>query len=271
MRVFGKISLTLLFIPLFIIFLATTSIRFQLLNANFYISSLANGNVYQQTSDNLKSLIENNTQPGTQNEEVNTYLSLITPDNLKEVTENNIKNLFEFLNGKSTELIVFLPLDKIPASVLPFGFLLKGNEIPLDTLLTYFGRPGATINPIVLQRAQLITTASLLLWFLSILLLLLIIYSQIKMTLRGKRLVAPGVSLLLSGLLSLIAVGVVNVMKFNITRDWATSTEPSQVLFGPIVGALVTPITTLWTYIGIATVFSGIVLFFFKKRTSSKG
>lgn len=272
MRILGKSVLTILFIPLFLIFLATTSIKFQLLNPNFYINSFSQHNVYQETSDDIKTLIKQNSKNEiqTQNSELNTYLSLLSPENLQDFTQNNIKNIFKFLNKQTKELIVYLPLDKIPASVLPFGFLLKGNEVPLSTLLAYFGRPGATIDPILLQRAQLITTASLLLWILSLALLCLIIFTQIRITSKGKRLVSPGLSLFLSGLISIGVVGIVSLMKVDILKQWSTSTEPSQILFGPIVSALVSSITNLWLYIGAATITVGAILFFVKRPKPSK-
>lgn len=271
MKMVGKSLLVILFIPLFIIFLAATSVRFQLLNQNFYIGSFEKHSVYQQTSDNLKNLIvESYGQEAVSSKQIKTYTDLLTPDTLKLFIEKNIQNIFNFLNYQTPELTVYIPIDKIPATLLPPNFVLKQDSVPLSTFMGYFGRPGATIDPIFLQRARLVMTGSFVLWVVSLLLVIGVLIFQAKLTEKDKRYVSPAVTLIIAGVVSLIAIVIINLLKSTVAEEWAMSVEPSQILFGPIVFSLVSSILTLWTYMTIAAIFLGGAFLFFKKEVLVK-
>lgn len=93
-----NLSLSILFSILFIIFLASLSLKFQLLNSSYWINSFEKNNVYPGLSKVLEKGLESE-GPGIK----------INDKILKNVFEKNIVNALDFINGKTEDLIFMLP------------------------------------------------------------------------------------------------------------------------------------------------------------------
>ena len=266
MKTFGKLLLTLLFIPLFFALLINTTVRFQILNSDFWSKTLTT-DVYEGVRKAFAIDLER--RPAREAViDPRLFKSIVTPANLEDFTERNIKNFLDFVNGKAKEFKVYIPLKILPKGLIPPNLGITSEEISYKALISLF--PGAQGMQIQEEQLSRIGTDSTLAFLVSLVLLLLIIYLMYRATLPGKRFVVPGIPFIVSGALTLILVGVISVIKLNIGRELAMSTDPAQILLVTLAPPLATEIVRPWVYIGVGLIILGILVIFLKKGSSKK-
>ena len=145
---------------------------------------------------------------------------------------------------------------------------LASEEISYKQLVSFF--PGAQGTQIQEENLSRLGTDSTVAFLVSLALLSLVIYLMYRYTLPGKRFVVPGVPFIVTGVLVLILVGVGSVVKLNLGRELAGSTEPAQILLATLVPPLATEIFRPWTYVGVGLIILGILIIFLKKLSSKK-
>ena len=122
---------------------------------------------------------------------------LITPENLQDLIGKNINNVLQFANGKAGELIVYVPVNKIPKQLLSKSFGDMKEQMKLTDLLTEFNVSG--ISPSQIQMISRVGAGAWLFLIVTCLVSILVLYLLYILVVSGKRLVAPGVSLILGG------------------------------------------------------------------------
>lgn len=266
MKTFGKILLTILFIPLFLALLINATIRFQFLNPDFWAKTLTT-DVYEGVRKALT--IDWEKDPfGKIAIDPRLFKSIVTSSNLEDFTERNIKNFLDFVNGKTKELKVYTPLSRLPKGLIPAGLGLTSEEISYKQLISFF--PGAQGMQIQEENLSRLGTDSTLAFLISLMLLSLVIYLMYRYTLPGKRFFVPGVPFIVTGVLILILVGVGSVIKLNMGKDLVASSEPAEILLGTLVPPLATEIFKPWTYVAVGLIILGILVIFLKKGSSKK-
>lgn len=264
-----KLILTILFVPLFLILLIVVTARFQLLAPSFWENAFNANDTYSQLSVSInKNLVAQTIAEGGTGSDIRIFTDLISPENLKDVIDKNIVNVLTYANGKAKEIIVYLPINKIPKSLLSINFNKVTDQTPLPNLLKEFNVSG--ISP---AQIQLISRAGFVVWvflIVSIILPVLLLYLLYLLIDSGKRLVAPGLALVLAGVVTTAAYVIGTVIRINWTKDLAGSVNTGDSIIGilapPILGAVV----KVWLLYAISAMILGIILFFIKKPRYNK-
>lgn len=263
MKIVGQILLSLLFLMIFSVTLLTATMRFVLLDSKFWIKSFTQNNVYANLTGVIK---ENfNTQVGREGirfEDTDILTGLITEENTKDFVNNNLINLIDYMNGKSTELTVYVPINKAPKDLLPKSISTLNNEMTLQQLSEKFDLTGIEQIPFneINQSGKFLTFISLTgfgLMFMILILLALLAED-------GSRFVSAGLTLILSGF---IAYGYANSTGYM--AGLLINNRISGNLNEAIVVATMPPILkdtgVIFIYISLFLILSGIVVLIPKK------
>ncbi len=258
MKFTAKLVLILLFIPLFLVGILAISVKFQVLQPDFWQTTFRANDVYTKLAVALKNTAETQTvKEGGSLQEARVLTNLITSSNLQDFIEKNLENILDFANGKVKEAIVYIPINKLPGGLLPKNLGKISENMPLATLLAEFNVHG-------IQKAQIDSLSQVGLWstrFLiaDLVLIGLILAGLIFLVDEGNRFVAPGIAFLISGLL-ILAVSLF---------VWVKGSEPSQVLLSTFAPYVLGKILRLWMWAGVTAVILGLILLFVKKPSRS--
>ena len=254
MKLFAKILLTILFIPVFLALLVLISIRFQLLNSDFWIETYDKNDTYQKLETAIPKIIKRQGDGGVEG-----IASLLTKENLKITFEKNIKYTLDYVSGKSSSWTIFIPKDRLPKGLLP-NFLLDSDEIPVETLISFFSRgregAGAMVVPPWVPLIGKFTWIALAAWGTVAVLFGLVLF----------RLKPVSAALITSGAVMLILGGAATLFRLVIETEWAKEGEPSQLLLGTLGVPILAGMVKLWLVIAAFTVLSGIVLAYLSKK-----
>jgi len=252
-------------VPLFLIGVVLSSIRFQLLSPSFWETTFRSNNIYTNLSAAIKTTAEQKTvKDGGSLKEVKVLTNLITPANLQYFLEKNIKNILDFANGKAKEAVVYIPIKILPRGLLPTNFGKITENTPLTTLLTEFHVQG--VQPAQIQSISKFGQTVSYLLALDVALFVLVLIGLILLADSGKHFVAPGVGLIIGGVAALAFSLLGFVIRTSMLTDWVKSTEPSQIILAPFAPYLLAEIIKIWTTAGALAVLAGGVLIFFKKK-----
>lgn len=201
---------------------------------------------------------------GNSKSEAGDLTGLFTPANVKDFTENNIGNLLNFINGKYAEIVVYVPIDKIPKSLISTTFYGIEKEMPLSALLTELGITG--INSSQIEQIKIINPVSTAALLISLIAVFAVLLALFKLTDLHKRYVFPGLALFFAGLLLLIGSQTGQVL----VGDWIQSLPLQENLTGKIpvvvLPTIISGITKLWILEAILGICSGLALFFIGKK-----
>ncbi len=264
MKFTAKLFLVALIVPFLLLAIIAASIKFQLLNPKFWLSTFEKHNVYETTATALKEQAEGQVVKGGGNKNDTRILTdLITPENLKDFTEKNITNFLSYANGKSPELKVSLPVKKIPRGLLPKNFANLPEEITLSTLLSKFDIKAVTQGQI--QQVSILGPGVTYFLIFDLILTGLFLFFLILLTDSGSRFLAPGISLVLTGLLAFFA-GLSAYHPNGVPVASSRSPSLAEILILNTVPPIMKEVMTGWIIIGIALMVGGGVLLVLKKR-----
>jgi len=256
MKFFAKIILVLILIPSIIIVLFSATIKFQLFDPNFWKDDFKNNNVYFNLSNDLKTYTEDqNIKGGAKTGDLKVITDVITPTILEDFISHNIDNSLAFINGGKKELLVYLPVGKIPKELAPKSVGLNTEEIPLAALMTKFNVDANTIP--ISQIAYFGTFVNYLLVGSAILTAMFLIFLFL-LTENGDRFISIGLSFVLSGFVILSSSKIFNSVQ--ITNKIAADILPSVLM----------QISKTWSLIGVITLVVGIIFLFLKKPSFKK-
>ncbi len=267
MRFIGKAFLGLSLIISFLVLLISITAKVQFLDPNFWINSFREASAYSRLDDVLAGAVQKSlTEEGASKKEAQQFSSFFTSSNLQSFTERNIVNVLDYVNAKTSSLVIYFPLDQIPREFRE-ELNITSDQISINKLISTFGRESTPAGEelfIQLRTMGNYLTISLVVAAIFVLIHIFLLY---KIELPGKRLVALGVSLIVSGAVALLFAQLLNIQTTNMAADLTTpDKELIQIILGTLAPPLVSNMTKLWTYFAIGAIAAGIACFFLKRR-----
>lgn len=264
MKFIAKFVLTVIFIPVFLIFLLAVNLRFQLLTPSFWENSFGSNDIYSKLSLSInKNLLSQTIAEGGSVGDVKILTDLLSPENLKDVINTNIINVLQYANGKAKEITVYLPVKKIPVTLLSGNFTNISEGMNLNDFLKEFNISGISASQIQsVSRLGLGSWIFLVSTFLIIILLLFLLYILVK---NGKRLIAPGLALVISGITAFIIRGIITIIQIDWVKALTVSPNTGNLLTGIIVPPIIQGVLKTWSSFAALAIILGLILFFIKK------
>ncbi|HUC95152.1 MAG TPA: hypothetical protein VMR19_04095 [Candidatus Saccharimonadales bacterium] len=264
MKFIIKLVLTIIFIPVFLIFILAINLRFQILAPSFWEKVFISGDVYTKLSTSINENLESEAvieggKPG----DVNILTDLISPENLQDAINKNINNFLEYANGKTGEIVVYIPVSKIPKAFLSTSFNTVKEQMSLSDLIKEFNISG--ISAAQIQMISHLGEAAWLILLFSASLVVLILCLLYLCVSPGKRLVAPGLALILSGLTELSIYFMGTFVGSNFAGNLVGISNVGDSLIGIIVPPILKGLFNLWLPNAIGAIVFGTVLLFIKK------
>lgn len=265
MRIVGSVLLIILLIPFLLLAVLSSTIKFQLLNSGFWLSTFEVNNVYSRIATEIKASAEGQVEKkGGSLNDAKVLTNLITPANLKDIISKNLTYSLDYMNGRTNQFNAYIPVSKIPRDLLPATIAGRSDTVPVSTLLSEYNIQGISKNQIwILGTVGLWATRLVVVDWAIVIILLVSLYF---LTNPGKKFWNLGVAFVLSGLLLLGSFGFLEVIRHSMLTDWVTGNEPSQHILGTFLPYLLQNILFVWLIVGIFLVLTGIVLFFIKRR-----
>jgi hypothetical protein len=267
MRIFASVLLILLVVPLFLIGVTAITAKYQLLVPSFWQNTFDKNNVYAGITETVKkSIVEETVRGGGKASEITQITDLVTPLNVRDFINRNLENVLNYTNGKTTDLLVYIPVGRAPKGFLPKDFENLPETMPLNALLTRLNIMGVTQ-----EQIQYISFVGISLNYLLILdaaLLVLFLIFLFLLTPSGSRFLGPGIALILSGFATLSTYFSEAKLRVQIIKDFAQSEVTSQSLIGIVVPPVMQEVFRLWLFIGVGALLAGIALTFLRRPGS---
>lgn len=269
MRVLGSVILIILLIPTLLLGILAGSIRFQLLNSNFWLTTFEKNNIYSRVASEIKKSAEDQVEKeGGSVRDAKVLTDLITQENLKDIISKNLTYSLNYMNAKTPQFNVYIPVSKLPRDLLTANISGKVDTISLETLLSDYNVKGIDKNRIWLLGTVGMWATRLLIvdWVI----ILMISFSLYFLTVPGKKLLNLGIGFILTGVLLLGAFGFLEVIRGSMITEWPKGNEASQHILGTFLPYILRGITIVWLVIGVLLLLGGIALFFVKKPVYNK-
>lgn len=265
MRTVGSILLMVLFVPLLLLGVLSLTVKFQLLNSNFWLSTFEKNDVYSRVANEVKTSAEDQVKKeGGSLNDAKVLTDLISPTNLKDIVSKNLTYTLDYMNGKTSRFNAYIPISMMPRDLLPASIAGRSDTVPVETLLSEYNVRGIGKNQIWILGTVGLWVTRLIIVDLAIVIILLL--SLFFLTEKGKKFWSIGTALILTGLIVLFASGFLEVIRSSMITDWPVSNEPSQHILGTFLPFLLQNILNIWFGIGGLLVIGGIALFFVKRR-----
>ena len=264
MKFVFKLILTILFIPLFLILLIGVTVRFQLLVPSFWENTFSASSTYSKLSISVNKNLESRVvAEGGKASDVKILTDLITPGNLKDTVDKNIDNVLQYANGKVNEIIIYIPVNKIPGSLLSKNFDKVTEQMSLTELLKEFN-----IHDISPVQIQMISRVGIGAWFFLVIICLisaLLLYLLYLLIGPGKRIIAPGVALILAGVMASFATFSGTIVLINWAKDLVGSSNLGDSIIGIVVPPVIQGVLRTWLLLASTAIVLGVVLLFLRK------
>ena len=278
------ISLTSL-ISIFV-FLVLTTINILFLSPKFYINSLRKPGVYQNLEKGLKISARNSLKTQLSNQgvsydnlttgerqivdaEIESIISPILVNNIQDFSEKNIVRIIDYVNGKTKELIIYLPIQKWGLAKEVIDQLpnyLKSENINIQNLAT--DHPELNINVPQLQGFYNLGKKLKNYWLISLALVILLLFLNLIIVGPKNKFIKTGKVITLSGVITLFFAWVIRIASNTFGQNIAARSEAADILAGTIMSTLLTNVFILWLILAIVLIITGLALFNIKPRTS---
>lgn len=268
MRTTANILLLSLVVPLFLIAILAATLRFQLLSPGFWESTFEKNNVYSSLTDVVKgSIVSQTSKQGGSPSEIRFLTDLVTTANVRDFVNKNLENIFAFADTKTSQLIVYIPVSKLPKGLLPPNFASLSDTMTLSSLMTRLNIDGNLQSNI--KYISLLGKTSLYLFYGDAAITVLFMILLFLLVAPGSRFVGPGIAFLLSGLISIGLYQLASQIKSQAFTLSAQKTTADLVL-NIAAPPLITEIAKTWLFVGVILSVIGILLFFVKRPASQK-
>lgn len=264
MKTTAQILLVFLFEVVFLAGVISATLKFQLLDYNFWQNTFTKHNVYTNLATVSKTSFESQMKSGGRNlNDTAVLTNLITPENVKDTIGRNLQNFLSFANGKTTQLNVYLPVDKIPANLLPKSLSELKSVMPLSDLLTKFSFQ----NPQDLRLQNLFYTGiyANYLFIVAAFLEAVTLALLILLTEKGSRFIGLGIALTLSACITYLLVSIGNGLNMTLSTDLVDKANIAAVILGILFPPVISEIVLFWQKLALILLIAGIGLFFIKK------
>jgi hypothetical protein len=263
MKTFAQILLIIIFIIFFISTLVTSTFKFVLLNRNFWISAFTKNDVYSELSMSIKNSVNQKVnEEGGDNSDITVLTDLITPDNTRDFIDNNLYNVFDFINGKVGELIVYFPFNRVPKDLLPKSLSALNNEMTLNQISEKFSVTG--LDQLPLSSINKVGETVFYSFIVSAILLITTIIFLILSTEPGKRFIALGIAFILSGIITFV-FSESNPTLALFGEGITAGTNLNNAILAAVAPPLIAETLLLWKIVGVGLVVLGVVPLLIKK------
>ncbi len=270
MRTFGGIVIILFTVPLFLIAIASATLKFQLLQADFWESAFEKDNVYSKITDIVKeSVVSQTVEKGGNALEIKVITDLITPENVKDFVNKNLENLLDYSNGIAKELMVYIPVGRAPKGFLPVNFENLPETMPVTSLLTKLNISG--ISQTEIQYIPLIGRATLLLLVLSLSLLLICFLVLFVFIDTDRKFVWPGIAFIVNGFVLLLVYVYSYSIRSQIVKNTFMKGDISETVFETIAYPAIKGVGNIYFIVGICAFACGVGLILLKKLRKKPG
>lgn len=253
MKNFEKFIVGLIFSVIFLVFVITTTVNFQLLNSSYLFSVFERHQVYDNLPKTLADSLVND--PNLSAEEklgLSIILRNIPPQVVQEVIEQNLTQAQNFIDGKSKDIVISIPTKSL-------GFASSDQTWSLS-------KNGAPELEKQLQVLHGLKTKIIIFWILLLTALIVSFFAYLKLAANGK-IVGGKHILLLNGF---VLAGISIVVKIFLTGIVQGSTgvkEPSQAILALLASSLFSEIVLSWFFIAFLMVIAGGVIIVLEKRS----
>lgn len=267
MKLFAKILLVILSIPVFLICLISVNIRFQFLNSNFWIDTFRKSGVYEALSLSIsKDLAVKTIDSGAKITDIYPLTSFASASTIDTFVEKNIIGVTDYANGKTVKLKVYAPkINKVNDSVSVNSYF---EEMSLEDFLTEYN-----VTNVRESDFKTISIFGKLSWALvitSVILFIAIVSLEYLLTNSGARLIAIGISMTFSGILSLVLYYFFSFVSKSFLENYNGNTSIGTVMVTSVFPPLIYNIVQIWLWIGVSVGIIGFLLFFIKKPAKNK-
>jgi hypothetical protein len=265
MKNLAKSVLTLFFVLVSFIFVIFVTLRFQLLDSNFWKTTFRSNNTYSALVTIIQSdVVSQVVAQGGKKSDVKILTDLVTEDNLKNFIDKNIDNSLNFANGKTQEMLVYIPFGRVPKSLLPLSLSKINEEIRIQDLLTKMNI--TSVNNSQIQKIHSLGLIVNIILVFSIAILAVAIFFFYKLTESGKRFSTPGTALLLSGILIFVLSKLLGVMNTTLKFGISQGMNPTRLVVATIASPVITEVSKIWLIESAILTGFGIILFFIRKQ-----
>jgi hypothetical protein len=285
MRKFGRYIVAILFQFSFAALLLLITIRFQILNPDFLISSLRSAGAYEQSVTLFKEYLGNTVKeelkaagldelPIEQRQllenEIMELTSAIEADEVQDLVETNIYRFYSYMNSEAGDIVLYFPiqtwgLPELITSQEPYSQLTENT-----TLDSVMGIESANDARTQLSQTKEYIKLVRSFWFIPLILsVLLLIFNYLLSTSPGK-VKSSAWLLIVSGIYTLLMCGTAYVGSNEFVERMATYGEPILLMMGTIVPHLIISIIYLWMKIAFGMIVAGVAILIFELvRTKS--
>ena len=264
MKVAAQVLLIIFFIILFFVGITSATFKFQLLDYNFWQNTFQKHDVYQNLAVVSRNSFESQiAKEGGNKNDIKILTDLITEENAKDIVDRNLRNFLNFANGKVSQINIYLPVDKVPKSLLPKNITGMKTEMPITDLLTKFNFQDWQKLP--WQDLSNMGKISYYLFVGTVSLLFLILVLLILLVEKGARFIGLGIAFVLSGGLTFFLVSIVANMNQILSKGVVQESLILSVVVGTVIPPVIIEAISTWQILGIISIAIGLALFFIKK------
>lgn len=279
-----RTGLGVIFFFAFLGFLLVGALKFRVLSPIFWKTALDKGGVYQQLQGQVERTLSQSREsvkqqggPAGMSKEMLRLLYIdkeLTADRFRELIETNLDRFLSYMNGKSKELVLYLPVKEWDLPVAALGQSALANltsQTPVEEVLPLLGMKQDQIKVTVEGLGQVKSVLGYL-TMVSIGLLLLVVGTGVGHYFLGvglaDRIGGTAWLLLISGFLAkLIGVGAGNIFELIATN----SKPPVEPWMAELGRSLVGQFFNLGATIGLVAGIVGLVTIVVVKYLTKKG
>ncbi len=247
-KIFAKILIHLVFLPVFLISLFLGTLVFHFLDKTILFEAFESHQVYENLPKALAVALPN--EPTLSEEEKAGFTSIlenVPPELVQKIVESNVGQILDYLHGESSDLTLTLP-------VVELGIIGMNEDI--SWVLSEDAEAGFKQQIELLNGSIKILERAL--WGLFALLFVLLTLSA----LLSKPKILRGVSFLIlpAGLLTLLFVLFEYIILSQLVTADLSGREPAEILLFQLVNALLPGIFSLWLKIGATVIVVAVLL-----------
>lgn len=268
MKVLAQVIIGIILIPLILLFFISVNLRFQLLSPRFWDNAFSGDNTYSKLSASIsKNLTTQTLKEGGTAGDVKVLTDVLSTANLEDFLKKNISNFLSFANGKAKEAIVYIPISKVPKSLISPMIGSVSEQMKLTDLLADFN---IHVTAAQIQMISSFGLGSWIIFYVIAVIAALLVFLIYLATDRGKHFITLGLTALVSGIISLVVFGASEIIRINWAKDLAGSLNLGDSLIGIIAPPIIGGLSRVWLWGGLLLLLIGITLFFIRKPAYNK-
>jgi len=286
MRKFSRYLVVVLFQLSFAALLLLATIRFQIIDPNFLITSFRDAGVYRQSVEIFKEYLGDTVRSELQaagldklpieqqqmlENEILQLTSVVEENEVQDLVETNIYRFFAYMNGEVEDLILYFPvhnwgLPDLITSQEPFSILSENTT--LETVMSLEGARDARAQ---LSQAREYIKLLRIVWFIPLILSILLLLIHYLLSISPQRIKPTAWILIISGIYTLLMCGTAYVGSNEFVNRTASYGEPVLLMMGAIIPYLFILIINLWAKIAGGLIFTGVLILIVQFIVTKRG